>query len=174
MAAIRAPAPGRLASGIRPARYDAAHSQGSELLHKLIGQTLSYLASAVGWWTVPAYAKRASPQTIEDHRGVLFSMAPNVEWRGNEVKGRRRHANRCRRPLPNPCDTKPAILRPKTPTPVGIAGEIRVAVAGIRPELTSSAFSHAQRIRRERIMGWTLAVFTSLMAARFSKAKACA
>lgn len=67
-------------------------------------------------------------------------------------------------------------LRLKTPTPVGIAGEICVAGAGIGPELTSSACSRAQRIRRERIIGWTLAVFANLglMAAGFSKAKACA
>jgi hypothetical protein len=45
----------------------------------------------------------------------------------------------------------------------------------LRRRSSLERFSRAQRMRRERIIGWTLAVFASwgMMAAGFSKAKAC-
>jgi hypothetical protein len=97
-------------------------------------------------------------------------MAFNVEWRRNKVKGRRRHANQYlapEGPLPNRCGNKSSILKLKIPNPFR---------TGIRPELTLSLFGRRERMRRERIIGWTSAELLSLglTAVRFSKPRACA
>jgi hypothetical protein len=67
-------------------------------------------------------------------------------------------------------------LKLKILTTVEICDEICVVRAGIQPELTLGVFGHAERMRRERIIGWTSAELPGLglTAVGLSKPKAWA
>lgn len=78
---------------------------------------------------------------------MLISIAPNVEWRGNQVGSARRQiplttaVQSMRQQIP--------ILRLKRSTPDGIAGKACLTGAGVRAELILNAFSLGQRIGRD-------------------------